>query len=278
VGLRFVRRRTGFGFDYFLTNPSERAVDRWVGLSVPFASAVILDPRSGEKSGVAASRHGSIGASEGQRVGASGGEVYLQMQPGESCIVRVYTNNEIKAPAWPYVRETGKAQEVTGEWKLKFLEGGPELPADRVISKLGSWTDSADADPKRFAGTARYSLEFERPGNVADDWSLDLGKVCDSARVRINGHEIPGFWCAPFKATIGKWLRPGKNLLEVEVTNVAANRVADLDRRKVRWKYFYDINMASKRYRSFDAAEWPVRESGLLGPVTLTPMTVFRPK
>jgi hypothetical protein len=38
----------------------------------------------------------------------------------------------------------------------------------------------------------------------------------------------------------------------------------------VKWKYFYDINMASKRYRTLDASDWPLFDSGLLGPVTLT--------
>jgi hypothetical protein len=65
--------------------------------------------------------------------------------------------------------------------------------------------------------------------------------------------------------------------LEIEVTNLAANRIADLDRRKVNWKYFYDINMASKRYRSLDASDWPPRDSGLLGPVVLQPMKNSEP-
>jgi hypothetical protein len=30
--------------------------------------------------------------------------------------------------------------------------------------------------------------------------------------------------------------------------------------------------MASKRYRSLDASDWPLFDSGLLGPVTLTPL------
>ena len=101
---------------------------------------------------------------------------------------------------------------------------------------------------------------------------LDLGKVCESARVKLNGHQVGALWCAPFRETVGEWLKPGKNTLEVEVTNLAANRIADFDRRKVKWKYFYDINVASKRYRSLDASDWPLFDSGLLGPVTLTPL------
>ena len=59
---------------------------------------------------------------------------------------------------------------------------------------------------------------------------------------------------------------------EVDVTNLAANRIADMDRRKVKWKYFYDANVVGRNYRPFDASKWPLFESGLLGPVTLTPL------
>jgi len=63
------------------------------------------------------------------------------------------------------------------------------------------------------------------------------------------------------------------NLLEVEVTSTAANRVRDLDRRKVVWKNFYDINFVNMDYKPFDASGWPVADAGLLGPVTLRKLT-----
>jgi len=57
------------------------------------------------------------------------------------------------------------------------------------------------------------------------------------------------------------------------VTNIGANRVRDLDIRKVNWKYFYDANMNSRSGRgAFDASNWPLRDSGLLGPVSLQPV------
>ena len=68
-------------------------------------------------------------------------------------------------------------------------------------------------------------------------------------------------------------LKPKGNVLEVEVTNVSANRIRDLDRRGVKWKNFYDINIVNLDYKPFDASNWPLTDSGLLGPVTLTPVT-----
>jgi hypothetical protein len=83
---------------------------------------------------------------------------------------------------------------------------------------------------------------------------------------------VATLWCEPFCVDVGPFLRPGDNLLEVEVTNVAANRIRDLDRRHVDWKSFYEINFVNRNYRAFDASDWPVRDSGLLGPVVLKPM------
>jgi hypothetical protein len=48
-----------------------------------------------------------------------------------------------------------------------------------------------------------------------------------------------------------------------------ANRLADLDRRKIDWHpfYFVDIN-----YKPFDASNWEPVASGLIGPVRLVPL------
>ncbi len=56
-----------------------------------------------------------------------------------------------------------------------------------------------------------------------------------------------------------------------------ANRIAYLDRNNVPWKKFYNINFAARLKENtkngiFDASAWAPRESGLLGPVTLTPV------
>jgi len=156
-----------------------------------------------------------------------------------------------------------------GTWKVQFVDGGPELPGPFETRQLASWTDLGDAEAERFAGTARYTIEFDCPTKDADDWLLNLGRVCESARIKLNGREVGSLWSQPFQILVGEFLTPGKNTLEVEVTNLAANRIRDLDIRKVNWKYFYDINVVNKNYRPLDASNWPVRDSGLLGPVSL---------
>jgi hypothetical protein len=71
---------------------------------------------------------------------------------------------------------------------------------------------------------------------------------------------------------VGDLLKEGENLIEIEVTNLAANRIADLDRRGVEWKRFHEINFVGRSYKAFDASAWPVIESGLGGPVLLQPL------
>jgi hypothetical protein len=76
---------------------------------------------------------------------------------------------------------------------------------------------------------------------------------------------------------VGNALKPRGNVLELEVTNLPANRIRDLDRRKVPWKIMDEINLVNLRYRPFDASAWQPQPSGLLGPVTLVPLRNLKP-
>jgi hypothetical protein len=140
---------------------------------------------------------------------------------------------------------------------------------------LGSWTKSADVETQRFAGSARYSIQFDASGTgpVA---SLDLGKVAQSAHVRVNGRDYGPLIVPPFRVLVEN-LNPRGNVLEVEVVSTSANRIRDLDRRGVKWQNFHDINFVNQDYRPFNAANWPLADAGLLGPVTLTPVREGRP-
>jgi hypothetical protein len=62
------------------------------------------------------------------------------------------------------------------------------------------------------------------------------------------------------------------NTLEINVSNLDANQVILLDKSNIPWKNFYDINFVDIRYEPFDASAWEPLPSGLLGPVTLTPV------
>ena len=258
-GLLFTRRVFEGGRHYFIANRSEQPLDGWVTLATKAASVAIMDAMTG-RTGIGALRQSSNGNIE----------VYLQLQPGESVILRTFSERKVKEPAWAYWRVVGQPVEITGAWKVKFIAGGPVLPPPFETAKLASWTELGGEEARRFAGTACYSLRFDAPATSAEGWWLDLGRVCQSARVRLNSRDLGTVFVAPFRVGAAG-LKPTNNELEIEVTNVSANRIRDLDHRGVKWKNFYDINFVNINYKPFDASNWSLTDSGLLGPVSLRP-------
>ncbi len=259
-GLQFIRRAHDDGTDYFVANMSSEAVDGWIHLARAADSALVMDPMQGGVSGALLRGSGGNAAA------------YLQLLPGETRILRLLTNAGNSAETQAVLQPAAPPILLPGEWVIEFIDGAPALPRTFRTSKLASWTDREDRECKRFAGTARYSLTFTLPEQEADDWRLDLGDVRESARVSVNGTPTGTLVSVPFNLRIGPHLREGANTLDIEVTNLSANRLRDLDRRKVRWRIFHDINIVTHNYKPFDASDWPLAPSGLLGPVTLTPL------
>jgi hypothetical protein len=256
-GLSFVRRSFDGGWNYFIANRTETNFDGWVVLGKSAKSAVLLDPTTGNSGLVTL------------KITREWPTVRLQLRAGESVILRAFADKKVEGPAWNYWQTNGQPVEITGDWNVKFIAGGPALPADFQTTRLTSWTDLGDTNAQRFAGTARYSITFGVPDPNVSPRGLDLGDVRQSARVRLNGKDFGTLITPPFRVTVDN-LKPAGNQLEVEVTGVSANRIRDLDRRGVPWKNFYDINFVNIDYKPFNAADWPLTESGLLGPVTLT--------
>ncbi len=145
------------------------------------------------------------------------------------------------------------------------------MPSAFKTEQLASWTEFCGSAIKNFSGTAKHSITFDKPEEQADDWLLDLGRVCESASVSLNGKLVGVLWSLPFQIDVGEFLRDGQNPLEIEVTNLGANRIAELDRQQVPWKIFYDINYVNIKYKLFDASNWLPMDSGLIGPVRLIP-------
>ncbi len=274
AGLGFIRRvsndqRTKL---YFITNLTGKAFDDSLGLrldSRPAGTVIFLDPRTG-KSGVVESQ-----VTQSTTKGRTN-NVRLQLAPGESLVVRMHAE-KVTGHVWKYLDPLAPATPLAGDWRISFLHGGPELPPAFTLSngKLASWTNQSPAH-EAFAGTARYELDFDLPATPAGaggDWRLDLGDVRETARVFVNGTEVDLLWSLPFRTRIdAKHLKPGRNTLAIEVTNLAANRIRDLDKRGVKWANFYDANVVNVNYKKMDAANWPIMPAGLLGPITLTPL------
>ena len=178
-------------------------------------------------------------------------------------------------------RAAGAAVAIAGPWTARYLKGGPRLPSQRVVDRLVSWTTFGEV-AEVFAGTAAYTATFAQPTVRSEHWQLDLGRVAETARIRLNGQNLETLIGPPYRVVLdGSQLR-ATNTLEVSVTNLSANRIRDLDVRGVPWKKFYNVNFPARLPENrgpdglFSAARWEPLESGLLGPVTLTPVAVVR--
>jgi len=108
---------------------------------------------------------------------------------------------------------------------------------------------------------------------MSDDWMLDLGSVNESARITINGIPAGLCWSVPFTMKVGSFLKPGKmNTIDIDVTNLPANRISDADRKGVKWRIFKEINFVDVLYKNTTYGEWPVMPSGLTQAPRLIPL------
>ena len=97
-----------------------------------------------------------------------------------------------------------------------------------------------------------------------------MGDIRESATVKLNGKLLGTAWSLPFRVQITEGvLLKGNNKLEIEVTNLSANRIRYLDKKGVVWRKFYDINFVDITYNPYDAAKWLPVPSGLLSDVRL---------
>jgi hypothetical protein len=286
ASIGFIRQAWSGGHVYFVRNQSAKPIDRDIQLSSDWRWVVLMDPLTG-RIGVPRLRFTMFND------GAQTRQLRLQLAPGETVFIKTFREKPADGgPGW-VPAEPIETIPVTGEWSVEFMEGGPEPPApvkftanlvnDEAVGgaipppqgagqvkPFESWTKFAGEAGERFAGTARYSVTFRAPGEGR--YRLNLGKVADSARVVVNGKAVATLITAPFVTDVE--LQAGEIRLSIEVTNVAANRIRDMDRRRVTWKIFNDINIVDINYRPLDASRWPIREAGLLGPVTIEPLKV----
>jgi hypothetical protein len=267
-GLHFARRIDRHGRLYFISNPADREIDGWVELATDATAVTMFDPL-----------HGRAGDARTRRpAGGSGTEVHLQIPPGGSMIVA--TSRGAMRNEYPAYRRAVPVQSLDGPWMVRFDKGGPSLPAARTIDRLTSWTAFGGEDVRAFSGTATYTITVPSTQGRADAWELDLGEVRDSARVRVDGRPAGTVFSRPYRLVLAD-LRPG-SVLEITVTNLSANRIADLDRRGGGWKKFYNVNFPARLPENrgpdglFTAAGWPPLDSGLIGPVSVTPLTIMR--
>ena len=258
-GMHVIRRRHDEGYRYLVVNHGVKTLDGWIRLSVPARSVVIMDAMSGV-TGVAETRAARDG----------GTEVRTYLEPAASLLLSTYDTRVVAGAKFRFPHPGKVLLDVPGPWQVRFVAGGPVLPPTYETAKLASWTVNGDPETVRFGGTGVYRTRFDVPkARAGKPVMIDLGRVEVSARIRLNGERAGHAILEPYRVLLPDGLKEGQNELEVEVTNLAANRIRDLDMRQVSWRIFQDINFVDIRYKGFDARQWSVRDSGLLGPVRI---------
>lgn len=263
--IQCIRRIDGTTTTYFIANRGAETIDGLVPLETAVGSAVLYNPMNG---------------SFGQAITKVSGKtnmVYLQLKPGESSLVQVFAG-KTNAPEYAYLKASGDKIALDSEWTLTFVSGGPELPQPAKLQKLGSWTELEGSGYKAFSGTAVYKTTFAKPSGNAQTWQLDLGKVAHSARIILNGKELVTLISSPYSVNIPVSELKEENILEISVTNLMGNRMADMERKGEPYKIFYNINFPAYKAENrgadglFTTLGWKPQVSGLVGPVTLTPL------
>ena len=162
---------------------------------------------------------------------------------------------------------------LTGPWQVHF-ESGRGAPAAAEFEQLVAWDKHPNDGIKFFSGTATYRKTFELTAEQArHPVRLRLGEVKCIAEVIVNGKDLGIVWTDPWSVKLTGAAKPGKNELEIVVTNTWVNRLigdAGLppQKRITKTNVRFLPEPAKRAFLGFSSKD-PLMSSGLLGPVRL---------
>ncbi len=180
------------------------------------------------------------------------------------------------------------AQTLRGPWQVTFA-GGWGAPERITLPALVSLDRHADPRVRHYSGVASYTTTVTVPAGfpaAGRRVELDLGVVAVMADVTLNGRRLGTLWHAPYRLDVTSALRPGDNVLKVDVATLWVNRQIgdetlpeDSDRTPSgtlrSWPAWLQQGKPSPTGR-FTFTSWrlwrkhsPLVESGLVGPVKL---------
>ena len=176
---------------------------------------------------------------------------------------------------------------LEGSWEVQFHLIPPKT--EKILfDKLVSWTERPEPEIKYFSGTATYTKTFEVRKELlssAKKHYLDLGRLENIAKVKVNGKEYAVLWKPPYHVDISDAIKVGTNQIEIDVTNLWPNRLIgdeqypddcewNEDGSLKKWPDWF-VNKAprpSSQRTTFTTwkhykKDSPLLESGLFGPV-----------
>jgi len=256
LGLKAIRRKNDNGYHYFIANLTPEDIKADVPLAVDCKDARWFNPLNGTVSPAA----------------ITGGKIAVALRSGESMILQTYDSPlaSYETAGLSEASVTSGAYEINGPWTLSFIDEAPAVDKTYTLDNLKTW-ETLDAQTAITMGTGVYTTSFKLSKKELADgqWLIDLGDVRESARVFINGQFIGCAWSVPFVLDTKGTLQKGDNELRIEVTNLPANRIADLDRKGVKWRKMEEINVVDINYKKTLYDQWEPVPSGLNSRVRL---------
>ena len=259
LGLKAIRRKNPTGYHYFIANLTPNDIDEDITFAVPFKDALWFDPLTGNRFNVYRDGH----------------KIELKLRSGQSVILETFDEELSLAKALPVLADTAVVEvpyPLNGPWTLTFTEESPKVVKSFPLDKLQPWQTLDDDSARVTMGTGVYTTHVQlsaKDVKGAAGWQIDLGDVRESARVYINGEFIGCAWSVPFVLDCKNTLKKGDNEIRIEVTNLPANRIADLDRKGVKWRKMEEINVVDINYKKTTYNEWEPVPSGLNSEVRL---------
>jgi len=119
-------------------------------------------------------------------------------------------------------------KEIKGPWTVSFdtAWGGPAIIK---YDTLKDWTLSPVEGIKYYSGSAKYSCTFNLPDTfnykAGRNIFIDIGKVFNIARIKLNDRNLGIVWTTPTAIKISGVVKKGENRLEIEVINLWINRL-----------------------------------------------------
>ncbi|WP_080055104.1 glycosyl hydrolase [Spirosoma aerolatum] len=169
---------------------------------------------------------------------------------------------ELQHPA-----STTSIMALDGPWQLSFPKGWG-APSSTTFPKLISWTQSEQKGIRYFSGIATYqqTFQYKSVASKKQRLYLDLGRVSKLGEVWLNNKPLGIVWTPPYRVDITDAIKPGSNVLKVEVANTWSNRLTG---DAITGETFTKTNITKANKNLVPWGKLPLIESGLLGPVRI---------
>jgi hypothetical protein len=189
---------------------------------------------------------------ERYRLPASG-SIRLNLGPADLKII-VFDKEKKGNPFLTTRKDAGQPVRLTNRW----LVTGTHIDGKVVQTEMDELRDLKDIDEWiNFYGNIVYKTNLVIEDKAKFSW-MDLGKVFGVCELLINGETAGVRWYGKRVYPVGKFIRNGKNAIEVKVTTTAGNYLKSLK-----------DNAVGQYWTNQGRTIQPIQSIGLAGPVTI---------